>query len=485
MDDQQDDAGPRGPAAGMKKAAVVVIHGMGEQRPMDTIWKFVDAAWIYDPEMVSKRTDTVFSKPDKITGSFELRRITTRHSRGHGPRVDFFEFYWAHLMTGNTVSSFVQWLIGLVVRTPSSVPRRLVAPWLIGLAVLVASLAVAVLAGLPESLRPGFLPRAIWPAALALSALGGLFSAWWLAPVAGDAARYLSPTPNNVAARQAIREAGIDLLTKLHGSGDYDRIIVVGHSLGTVVGYDVLNCLWGRIDKEAFWTTHRQTPEAMKALDALERATKALIEAPAENCGPQRLAYRAAQRGYFAVLATLRTQDKPLWLVSDFVTLGSPMSKADVLMARDRPELERKKALRDLPSCPPWLEKKDPPRFSFYLRDPVRAPHHAAVFAPTVWTNIFFDSKAVVFGDVIAGPLAPLFGSGICDVRVPIGGLRFRHLDYWKDPQGTPPAVWIRALRRAINLRGHDDATLWAPEADRGVVRAERLPEAIATTRMA
>ena len=49
----------------------------------------------------------------------------------------------------------------------------------------------------------------------------------------------------NVAARQTIREAGVDLLTKLHGSGNYDRIIVIGHSLGSVIGYDVLNYALG------------------------------------------------------------------------------------------------------------------------------------------------------------------------------------------------------------------------------------------------
>ena len=86
-----------------KKVAVVVIHGMGEQRPMDTLRGFVQAVWLNDPELVDVRTNQIYSKPDKITGNFELRRITTRHPKGGGHRVDFFEFYWAHLMTGNTI----------------------------------------------------------------------------------------------------------------------------------------------------------------------------------------------------------------------------------------------------------------------------------------------------------------------------------------------------------------------------------------------
>jgi hypothetical protein len=150
------------------------------------------------------------------------------------------------------------------------------------------------------------------------------------------------------------------------------------------------------------------------------------------------------------------------------------------LLADDAAALERKKELRETPCCPPWLEKKAPPRFSFYLRRPVRAPHHAAVFGPTVWTNVFFASKFIVFGDIIAGPVARLFGPGVLDVRLPIGGPFFRHLQYWAKPMEQPSRYWIRALRRALNLRYHDEVTLWDNEIDSDIVRAERLPEQIA-----
>jgi hypothetical protein len=56
----------------------------------------------------------------------------------------------------------------------------------------------------------------------------------------GDAARYLSPAPANVAVRQAIRSAAIDLLEGLHDDPTwrrYHRVILVGHSLGSVIGY--------------------------------------------------------------------------------------------------------------------------------------------------------------------------------------------------------------------------------------------------------
>src|SRR5215813_7993104 len=63
--------------------AVVVIHGMGEQRPMDTIKAFVKAVWETDTVITANdlpHPSQVWSKPDVRTGSLELRRITTRES---------------------------------------------------------------------------------------------------------------------------------------------------------------------------------------------------------------------------------------------------------------------------------------------------------------------------------------------------------------------------------------------------------------------
>lgn len=56
-----------------------------------------------------------------------------------------------------------------------------------------------------------------------------------------DAARYLNAAPANIAERHAIRRDGIALLKKLHDpASGYDQIVIVGHSLGSVIGYDML-----------------------------------------------------------------------------------------------------------------------------------------------------------------------------------------------------------------------------------------------------
>ena len=78
------------------------------------------------------------------------------------------------------------------------------------------------------------------PLLLAAMGLGLRYSA--LAYL-GDAARYLS-NPQNVMVREQIRADGVDLLRALHNQGDYERIIVVGHSLGSVIAYDIVGYLW-------------------------------------------------------------------------------------------------------------------------------------------------------------------------------------------------------------------------------------------------
>jgi len=480
-----------------KKTAVVVVHGMGEQRPMDTLWGLVTALWKRDPEVSDPDPNRVFtySKPDDVTGSFELRRITTGLGV-IGRRFDFFECYWAHLMSGNTVDAVVSAVTTLLLRKRSTVPPRLVAVWIFGcVAMLLLSLLVIgiTLSGLPTQLREQvFAPfdwhDLGWLALLPILAFGlRWLGKVWIGPVAGDAARYLSATPPNVGVRQTIREAAVDLLEKLHARGDYDRIVVIGHSLGTAVAYDALTFAWSRIDGVALAAAHRADRAATWALGRLERAAAALIAAKPADIGARRIEYRQAQRAYFAELSRL-THDpgdgkgpRPFWLVSDFVSTAAPLSKADVLMAHDPDDFKARKKRRELPACPPWLESMSPPRFSYYPKTGGgRAPHHAAVFGPTVWTNIYFETEAIVLGDVIGGRVANLFGRGALDVRLKRGDSLFRHLDYWKDPEHADmasgkPHPWITALRKAANLNGVSDAQLWGVLADVDEVAADHL----------
>ena len=57
----------------------------------------------------------------------------------------------------------------------------------------------------------------------------------------GRVVRYTRADPNNIAARQAVRERGLKLLSALHEGDHYKRIIIVSHSLGTMLAHDLLS----------------------------------------------------------------------------------------------------------------------------------------------------------------------------------------------------------------------------------------------------
>lgn len=463
-------------SAAKRKTAVVLIHGIGEQRPMDTLWGFVRAAWTHDPKIVHPSRREVWSKPELITGSFELRRITTREaSYGDKRRFDFFEFYWAHHMQGHTLGGLFRWTLKLFLRSPAQVPKGLLLAWVAGILLLLAAGVLAILAWEESYMENLGVPRWLVVAAPALLAIGSFVLHTVILPQAGDAARYLSPDPDNVAIRQQIRKDGVSLVEKLTASGSYDRIVVVGHSLGSVIAHDVLNFAWNRINLTRMSALHAAGSPAMAALTALEAAAHGLVDASAAERPARRSAYRDAQRSY---AETLTAGDAPLWIVSDLVTLGSPLSKADILIGHDAEDLADRIARREIPSAPPVLEAEgEDRRFSYPLGSEARHPHHAAVFGPTVWTNLYHPHWLIWFGDIVSGPLRQLFGPAVLDVRLPIGAPPgFRHLDYWKNPQTTPVPAGIAALRRALNLRGRNtDEAVWGEAAREDEIAASTM----------
>jgi hypothetical protein len=450
-----------------RSQAVVLIHGIGEQRPMDTLRRFVDAVWlrhrdIHHPEAAKHAHALMWSKPDRVSESFEVRKLTTPQSTG-GTVTDFYEFYWAHLMEGTTYGHVLAWARSLLLRKPSTVPAQLKAAWWLIVVLIIVSAAFAGYALVAGASRGGEPLISPWLSAIIslaiLPAVGVIIKG-----VVGDAARYLHVAPTNVQRRHEIRQAGVKLLKALHERG-YDRIIVVGHSLGSVIGYDVLTHAW----QEYHWKRPDQDDDrggedgdaapSMVNLEAIE----ALARKNGSGAAIDLDEVQAAQRKYLNELIENGNE----WRVTDFITCGSPLAHAAVLMARDRDDLETKQRDRELPRCLPVLEtvtrrNQEVQRIAFEIdrRDPhsYRVPHHAAVFAATRWTNLFFPSRTIVRGDLIGGPLADVFGQAIRDIPVSTtlrGGL-LSHTLYWTYPAGagadaaTPPSVAI--LRDVLDL---------------------------------
>jgi len=463
-----------------KKTAVVVIHGIGEQRPMDTLWGFAKAAWFHDEDMVTKSNNELFAKPDQHSKSFDLRRITTQSWTPPNPkRVDFFEFYWAHLMQGNTLKLIYSWIISLFLRPISSVPRGLRRIWLLGwiLFLFAAILLLKInfpsyyniimpdqMAGMLANISDGM------EMIMAISSLIASFLVQAIfIPYVGDAARYLNSAPANVAVRQKIREKGIELIDSLHENEDYDRIIIVGHSLGSVIALDIINHAWGKLLRKDMITAHKKGSNTYSLLETLNDKAKALKSLPNIHFNARK-EYRDAQRAYSKSLAKInikiKNKQKSLWQISDLITLGSPLTNAQILLAKSPNDFIQKQVQREIPKNPPVGEKANNGNFYWKPNKSSHIPHHGAVFAPVVWTNIYFKNCLIIFGDIIGGPLRHIFGHGVIDVSLKIGAPKFRHTTYWKNPNIRPTPYWIIALRKAVNLRHRNESKIWGKDVE-------------------
>ncbi|MGO9133870.1 MAG: hypothetical protein ACLP8A_07445 [Methylovirgula sp.] len=502
---QETADGGMQPPAHFPKQAVVVIHGIGEQVPMDTIKAFVRAAWETDTVITQNGMPDhaeVWSKPDLRTGSLELRPITTRqstskHWRPRGVRTDFYELYWADLSAGSTLGAIENWIFGLLFRNPcKEVPREVRGAWIL---LWLLSLGILYLLGAPM-FKPTdsifcFHPYG-WESHLPswfgtmLGAVLAYVANHYLIPYVGRVVRYTRATPENIAARKAIRERGLKLLAALHDD-NYERIILVGHSLGSILAYDLINYFWA--DHATAYTIAESSAE----FETFKRVEAALAAYRADSSDAKLDAFREAQRTYSSLL---RRRVRPTkddgsidrahdgrWLITDLVTLGSPLTHADFLLTSKLSDFKDRIATRDYSAAPPIPEVLDPENiaharlanlplrpaskpellsFPFVPKDSQELHwqmHHAAVFAATTWTNIYDPSHFIFGGDFVSGSLKKLFGDGVEEINLAERRGRkswgFTHTKYWwqprdYDPATTPPAPHIVALREALNLAG-------------------------------
>jgi hypothetical protein len=305
-----------------------------------------------------------------------------------------------------------------------------------------------------------------WSAPIAFGVLSIYLAAnaAFLQPYLGDAARYFRGSPANVAVRRAIRKEAVDMLESLHASGKYDRIVIVAHSLGCVVAYDMLRAYFSRICDEL--------PPVTQLGDDFDRIDRETWDPDKIASPADKETLRKAARNVVTAIAAATVKLPPdqrkfkSWLVTDFVTLGSALSHAHYLMcvgkSRDalQEDFKRRVGEREFPTCPPKQLDKDG---LLAFKDPktsARQFHNGALFGLTRWTNIYFPIEQIFWGDAIGGPLAPAFGRHIVDLPVstrlePANFADFfTHTAYWdvdREPD-TFRAPHIVALRNAIDL---------------------------------
>ena len=260
-----------------QRTAVVVVHGMGSQRPVDTVTGFVDSA------LAAYGGSRVFySRPALLTGSYEARRlIAVEMKLGDAvarPQVDLYEYHWSYLMSGNKFSDLVPTSVRLLLRPPWRLPAALWIYWLVLWIAGIALVREIVHLSTQHKLK-SFAVRDIVAAlcpnvAVAAIVAAAVFAAvGWATSNLVDVVRYLDTSPRSYEARRAIRGGMAELLANLQDPNrahPYVRIVVVAHSLGGYVAYDGLTTLWAATDRG------QDRGQRFETLDDLEARANAL-----------------------------------------------------------------------------------------------------------------------------------------------------------------------------------------------------------------
>ena len=481
--------------AGTVRTAVVVVHGMGERRPMDTLDGFVKTAFHPLSDLyptTSRKWDYYYSRPAEITGSYEARRYISRPLTDKASpepkqgQAEIYEYHWSYMMTGNRFADLGPTTLRLFLRRPSNVPDPLFGIWrVVWLTVLAIPVAVAALLVGGHVLNkdvPWWILGAVSSAVVLLFWLGVLrflvravvksITASFV-----DVARYLDTAPHSYAARRAIRGGLVDLLHALHDEGRYSRVVVVAHSLGAFIAYDALTSFWAEVHQLHAPKPDDQTPLPIElaSLDDLEKAADRLKV----NGGDAAL--DAFQDLQFTLWQDLRQQGNP-WRITDFVSVGTPMALADILVTRPglftgltKADGTRRRDLFNglvrrgaLVTCPPRtetlpVEGEEQRRASYgYKGEGIRQVLGSqSPFAVTRWTNLWFPViRGGLRGDWFGGALSPGFGPGIRDIAVQGNEpARFKrgtaHTEYFKHPDKGGDNDAAGHIRKALALQTH------------------------------
>ncbi|MGX9142508.1 hypothetical protein [Mesorhizobium sp. 128a] len=450
--------------------AVVIVHGMGEQRPMGTLRGFVRAVWstdlsraephaqIADPAEPGARINQSWITPDRRTNSHELRRITTPYDIGHR-RTDFYELYWADITQGTTRGRLAAWVTNLLWRKPADIPPDARKLYLVTLFIVILILGAALMLALSASLTTSLVVTALASFVIWAVDQFGL-------PYFGDVAAYVRAEAATVEKRALIRNRGLTLLRRLMMDKSYDRIVLVSHSLGSIIAYDLLQILWAEFRPRKLEAVRDRAK--LEAVEAVDKATLG-SDGSAWPASLEDLAgFRRAQWALYQQLRT-KDDDHPLpWKISDFVTLGSPLSHSEFLVTYNLAEFRRGLAERLFSACPPIADGGKAGGSVLYQEghSPAgkaqRAVHHGAVFAATRWTNVFDRGNGWATGDPISGPMTENFGPGVENIQVELKGSLgrvFTHTLYWsltatgdEVAAGTAPRSHLQVLRDAVDL---------------------------------
>jgi hypothetical protein len=442
-------------AQSFRRQAVVVIHGIGNQQPMDTLRGFVSR--LLEPN------DKMYSSPNRLTDNLELRKLSIGRKN-----TDFYEFYWANLVKDVPITDIIVWMTKLIY-TRRLPPRLKKVIWglrislpLITLGIYLAGSRLALIFKDYDIFKVtiyGLL--AVWILRSSSNLLFKMLENTFIQFI-GDAVRYTVPTPENIETRSKIRLAGIQLLRNLHDDVDendptmktYDRIVVVGHSLGGIIAYDILSFLWSA-DNKTF----------DKSMDGnlLNQSALEAISTYVQKDDIDVTEYQTLQNNLFNEQKRLGN----FWRITDFITLGTPLAHGGFLLAKDDADFKMKIDQREVAVSPPQMNDDEklfcyPKNFmgeditldemgtkvSTPVPRTIKLLHSAAQFGVVRWSNFYFKA------DYIGGSMRNWFGKGMIDEEIiPVGKTNQNipvkpHTAYWSAEQPEP----MGTIRKILEL---------------------------------
>lgn len=261
--------------------AVIVCHGMGQQVRFETLEVLASAILSQASRVISRRVGLVQSSD----GALARSELICADSDGKTYSIHLYEAYWAPLTEGQIAlketfkflwdggkrglkaswkGGFERWLFGDM--RPLTLTRGTGVK--IGFALLAIIILFASIIGwsLSVFIVLGCMVHNFWEGRSVSSSIGACISvfgrvfwipAWiligWLLRKArnflvqfvGDVAIYVSAytVSRFYDIRHRIQQVGVSVAKTVYGA-NYDRVIVVGHSLGSVLAYDTLNAMF-------------------------------------------------------------------------------------------------------------------------------------------------------------------------------------------------------------------------------------------------
>lgn len=232
-----------------ERTAILVIHGIGEQNPFETLDAFAGTFWNVLEDL---NEGSFFPGQHRAVdrGGWVQNYISIRRNGGKNSAIDVYEYYWAHKVQRQaTFSDIISWLVDT-----SEGARKFYAE---NEQIAEKYERDRVVAFEDKKFKRHWYLRYLGP----LMRIVTIFPAavpkklsWLLAPLVnwfqrksidyiGDVVVY---TTTDIKSRffeirkQILDGAAAELLALLQDKR-YAKVIVAGHSLGSVIGYDALN----------------------------------------------------------------------------------------------------------------------------------------------------------------------------------------------------------------------------------------------------